>query len=103
LVMTQGDGMEWRSRDTSAVSSSSQELRRGNTIRQWITIEPHGEHWMFALDRPVTPCPGAILTPGNYLQSSQAIMKPRRYEVKSSLALARQDLQPRERERLVEV
>jgi transglutaminase-like putative cysteine protease len=103
LVMTQGDGMEWRSRDTSAVSNSSQELRRGNTIRQWITIEPHGEHWMFALDRPVTPSPGAILTPGNYLWSWQAIMKPRRYEVKSSLALARQDLQPRERERLLEV
>jgi transglutaminase-like putative cysteine protease len=98
LVLTQGDGMEWRFRDTS-----SPELRGGNTIRQWITIEPHGEHWMFALDRPVTAPPGAILKPGNYLSTWQPIIKPRRYEVRSSLQFARQDLQPLERERVLEV
>ncbi|HKR52925.1 MAG TPA: DUF3488 and transglutaminase-like domain-containing protein [Chthoniobacterales bacterium] len=104
LVLTQGDGMEWRYRDIrAAMSHSSQELRRGNTIRQWITIEPHGERWMFALDRPVTECLGAILRPGNYLQSAQPIMKPRRYEVKSSPEFARQDLQPAEREQALEV
>jgi len=104
LVLTQGDGMEWRSRETSpSTSHSSQGVRGGNTVRQWITIEPHGAHWMFALDRPVTAFPGAILTPGNYLWSWQPIMKPRRYEVKSSLEMARQDLQPRERERVLEV
>jgi protein-glutamine gamma-glutamyltransferase len=104
LVMTQGDGMEWRSRETSpSTSHSSQDVRGGNTIRQWITIEPHGAHWMFALDRPVTASPGAILTPGNYLWSWQPIMKARRYEVRSSLEMARQDLQPRERERVLEV
>src|SRR5437763_14610750 len=58
---------------------------------------------MFALDRPVTASPGAFLTPGNYLSSWQPIMKPRRYEVRSSLEMARQDLQPREQERLLEV
>src|SRR5437763_8996573 len=58
---------------------------------------------MFALDRPVTASPGAFLTPGNYLWSWQPIMKPRRYEVRSSLEMARQELQPRERERLLEV
>jgi protein-glutamine gamma-glutamyltransferase len=104
LVLTQGDGMEWRSRDTPPASSHSpQELRSGNTIRQWVTIEPHGEHWMFALDRPVTAPPGAILTPGNYLWSSLPIMKPRRYEVRSSLETARQDLEPRERKRMLDV
>ncbi|PYK99847.1 MAG: hypothetical protein DME32_11980 [Verrucomicrobia bacterium] len=75
LVMTQGDGMEWRSRDTQpAMPHPSQELRSGNTVRQWITIEPHGERWMFALDRPVTASPGAFLTPGNYLWSWQPII-----------------------------
>jgi transglutaminase-like putative cysteine protease len=104
LVMTQGDGMEWRSRDTPPASShSEQELRSGNTIRQWVTIEPDGAHWMFALDRPVTAPPGAILTPGDYLWSWQSIMKPRRYEVTSSLGMARQDLEPRERKRVLEV
>ena len=101
LVMTHGDGMEWRFRETP--SSTSQELRGGTTIRQWVTIEPHGALWMFALDRPVTASPGATLMPGNYLSSGQPIMKQRRYEVRSSLEMARQDLQPSERESLLEV
>jgi len=100
LVLTQGDGMEWRSRE---MLRSSPQFHGGSTIRQLITIEPHGEHWMFALDRPVTEPPEASLKPGNYLRSWQAIVKPRRYEVKSSLALARQDLQPLERKQLLEV
>jgi len=64
LVLTQGEGMEWRSREAPrATAHSPQEVRSGNTIRQWVTIEPHGENWMFALDRPVTAPPGAFLTP----------------------------------------
>ena len=92
--------MEWRFRE---MVRSSPQFHGGSTIRQLITIEPHGEHWMFALDRPMTEPPGAALRPGNYLRSWQAIVKPRRYEVKSSLELARQDLQPLERKQLLEV
>lgn len=104
LVMTQGDGMEWRSRETPpAALHPTQELRIGKTIRQWVTIEPHGAHWMFALDRPVTASPGAFLAPGNYLSSWQAIAKPRRYEVSSSFEPLHQDLEPRERKRVLEV
>ena len=104
LVLTQGEGMEWRSREAPrATAHSPQEVRSGNTIRQWVTIEPHGENWMFALDRPVTAPPGAFLTPGSYLSSWQRIMKPRRYEVRSSLEIARQELEPHERKRVLEV
>lgn len=104
LVMTQGDGMEWRSRDTPpTMSHAPQELRTGKTIRQWITIEPHGAHWVFALDRPVNASAGAFLTPGNYLWSWQPIVKPHRYEVKSSLEPAREELEPREAKRVLEV
>jgi len=100
LVLTQGDGMEWRFRE---MLHSSPQFHAGSTIRQLITIEPHGENWMFALDRPVTEPPGASLRSGNYLRSWQAIVKPRRYEVKSSLEPARQDLLPLERKQLLEV
>jgi len=103
LVLTQGNGMEWRARQMPATSHPAPELRSGNTIRQWITIEPHGEHWMFALDRPVTASPGASLTAGNYLSSEHPIMKPRRYEAKSSLQTARQTLDPAERQTVLEV
>ena len=104
LVLTQGDGMEWRSRDTPlSISRFSQQLPAGGAVRQWITIEPHGANWMFALDRPINAPSGAILTPANYLWSWQRITKPRRYEVASNPEIAQKDLQPRERERLLDV
>jgi transglutaminase-like putative cysteine protease len=104
LVLTQGDGMEWRSRDTPlSISRLSQQPAAGEGIRQWITIEPHGANWMFALDRPIDAPAGATLTPGNYLWSWQRIIKPRRYEVRSYPDIAQKDLQPRELERLLDV
>jgi transglutaminase-like putative cysteine protease len=103
LVMTQGDGMQWRSRDSDTQPATSQEFRSTNIVRQWVTIEPHGAHWMFALDRPVTAPANANLTASNYLLSSVRMTKPRRYEVSSSLELARRDLQPIERDRVLEV
>jgi protein-glutamine gamma-glutamyltransferase len=104
LVLAQGDGMEWRSRDTQlSISHSSQQLPAGGAIRQWITIEPHGANWMFALDRPVEAPSGAMLNPANCLWSLQRIIKPRRYEVTSDPDTTQKDLQPRERERLLDV
>ena len=100
LVLTEGDGMEWRFRE---MLRSSPQFHGGGTIRQFITIEPHGERWMFALDRPISEPPGASLRPGNYLLSGERIIKPRRYEVSSALQFAREDLQPLEWERGLEV
>jgi len=100
-VMWQCDGLEWR---TPYVPVSISSRHRGttqsftnNTIRQRITLAPHGARWMFALDRPFEIPPGAILARGDYLWSVQTIRKARRYEVVSSLGPAGKELTPGER------
>jgi transglutaminase-like putative cysteine protease len=107
VVMWHCDGLEWRapyvpvsisSRDRGATQSFT-----NNTIRQRITLAPHGARWMFALDRPFEIPPGAILARGDYLWSVQTIRKARRYEVVSSLGPAGKDLTPVERREALEL
>jgi protein-glutamine gamma-glutamyltransferase len=104
VVMWRCDGMEWRapSEVTSSSRSSSQFSNR-NTIRQRITLAPHGAHWMFALDCPFEIPPGAILARGDYLWSAQAIRKACRYEVVSSSAATEKELTPAERREALQV
>lgn len=106
-VMWHCDGLEWR---TPYVPVSISSLGRGtrqsftnNTIRQRITLAPHGARWMFALDRPFEIPPGAILARGDYLWSVQTIRKARRYEVVSALGPAGKELTPGERREALEL
>ncbi|HYY14166.1 MAG TPA: DUF3488 and transglutaminase-like domain-containing protein [Chthoniobacterales bacterium] len=104
LVMSQCDGMQWRAPSWPATRSrTTQTPSSADSIRQWITIEPHREHWMFALDYPGNAPPGAMLAPGDYLWSWQPITKPRRYEVSSFPEPRRNELRPREQKLLLEV
>src|ERR1700730_10532144 len=81
VVMRQCNGLEWlASQEPVSIPRSSQHTPEGQGIRQWITVEPYGGHWMFALDWPATPAPGTTLAPGNCLWSGQTIRKPKRYE-----------------------
>src|SRR5204863_293658 len=72
-------------------------------VRQWITIEAHDAHWMFALDWPANWPSGARLAPGNYLWSEQPIHKPRRYEVTSYPQTPNNQLHSGEREPLLQL
>jgi protein-glutamine gamma-glutamyltransferase len=104
VVMWHCDGMEWRAPYAPApISRSTNQFRRGNTIRQRIMLAPHGARWMFALDRPVEVPPGAILARGDYLSSVQTIRKARRYEVVSSSEAAGKELAPLERREALEL
>jgi transglutaminase-like putative cysteine protease len=97
-VMWHCDGLEWRAPYVPvSISRSARQSPRGNTIRQRITLAPHGARWMFALDRPFEVPPGAILARGDYLWSVQTIRKARRYEVVSSLGTVGKELTPGER------
>jgi protein-glutamine gamma-glutamyltransferase len=103
-VMWHCDGLEWRAPYVPvSISRSARQLPRGNTIRQRITLAPHGTRWMFALDRPFEIPPGAILARGDYLLSVQTIRKARRYEVVSSLGPAGKELTPGERREALEL
>jgi transglutaminase-like putative cysteine protease len=104
VVMRQCNGLEWRaSEEPASIPRSSQHMPEGEGIRQWITLEPYGGHWMFALDWPATPAPGTTLAPGNCLWSGQPIRKPKRYEVTSFPEIRAKELHPRERKLLLEV
>ena len=106
-VMWHCDGLEWRAPYVPVSITSSdrgtRQLPRSNTIRQRITLTPHGARWMFALDRPFEVPPGAILARGDYLWSVQTIRKARRYEVVSSLGAAGKELTPGERREALEL
>jgi protein-glutamine gamma-glutamyltransferase len=98
VVMWHCDGLEWRApSEMASLSRSSRQSPSGNTIRQRITLAPHGARWMFALDRPFEIPPGAILARGDYLWSIQTIRKARRYEVVSSSGAAGNELTQNER------
>ena len=103
-IMWHCDGLEWRAPYVPvSISRSARQLPRGNTIRQRITLAPHGARWMFALDRPFENPPGAILARGDYLWSVQTIRKARRYEVVSALGPAGKELTPGERREALEL
>jgi protein-glutamine gamma-glutamyltransferase len=107
IVMWHCDGMEWRA-PYSPRSIASDNRRTGqspgaNTIRQRITIAPHGAHWMFALDRPFGITSGAMLAHGDYLWSVQSIRKPRQYEVVSSYGSTAKELTPQERKEALDL
>jgi transglutaminase-like putative cysteine protease len=104
VVMWRCDGMEWRApSEMASISRSTGQSPSGNTIRQRITLAPHGAHWMFALDRPFGMPPGVILARGDYLWSVQTIRKARRYEVVSSPAAAAKELTPAERQEALQL
>jgi transglutaminase-like putative cysteine protease len=98
VVMWRCDGMEWRApSEMASIFGSTRQSPAGNTIRQRITLAPHGGRWMFALDRPFDIPQGAILARGDYLWSVQTIRKARRYEVVSSSGAAAKEFTPAER------
>lgn len=104
LVMWHCDGLEWRAPYVpKSTSGSARQLAKGNTIRQQITLAPHGARWMFALDRPSEVPPRAILARGDYLWSVETIRRARRYEVVSSIGATGTELTPDERREALEV
>ena len=103
-VMWHCDGMEWRAPYAPAsISRAPNQSPSGNTIRQRITLAPHGARWMFALDRPFEIPRSAMLVRGDYIRSVQPIRKTRRYEVVSSPEVTRNDLTPYERKEALEL
>lgn len=97
VMMWQAQGFDWKaSASPVALPRNRQPAAAGDGIRQWITIEPHGGRWVFALDWPGEAPPGTGLAPGNYLWSGQPIRKPRRYEVRSYPEIREKKLHPRE-------
>lgn len=81
-VLWQGDLFRW-SRGATMYSEPGARRLSGEEIRQEITLEPHGEHWLFGLDRPQTYRADAVFEAGGGIRSMRAINSTLRYEVTS--------------------
>ena len=105
VVLDYGNGLDWRrSRPApAALPRTSRRLPAGPGVRQSITVEPHGNQWMFALDWPGEAPVGATVAPGNYLWSAQPIRSQRKYDVTSYPEIADKVLYPRDRAAYLEV
>jgi transglutaminase-like putative cysteine protease/uncharacterized protein (DUF58 family) len=75
-------GLEWHRGSVYTVEPRPQAVPQG-ALRHRVTIQPHGERWVFALDRPVFPAKETTLDPGGYLQSMRPINRSTRFEVVS--------------------
>jgi len=99
-----GNGLDWRrNRPVPVPVRRSSSRSSGTGFRQWITLEPHGNQWMFALDWPGDAPSGASVAPGRYLWSAQPIRSTRKYEVTSFTEFHDNELHPRDRTTFLEL
>lgn len=71
-VLTYGNGMEWDPGVEDWGAWREQTLG-GPLIRQRILLRPHGDFWLYALDRPAADVGTGLLRPGHVLRSRTRI------------------------------
>ncbi|MGD2086338.1 MAG: DUF3488 and transglutaminase-like domain-containing protein [Candidatus Aminicenantes bacterium] len=82
LVLWFTDGKTWYQGMVPSRFIGSRSLA-GEGILQYITLQPHNERWLFALDRPVRSPRWTRAYPGNIFQSLWDLKTPTRYGVLS--------------------
>ena len=76
------DGRTWRA-GVQQAKVSLPDTAPGETVRYAVTLEPHNKHWLFALEMPAVPPPGAIVS-GEYQVLSKLPVRSRlRYAMQS--------------------
>lgn len=76
------DGRTWRA-GTQQEKVSLQHMATGETVRYAVTLEPHNKHWLFALEMPAMPPPGAIVSHEYQVLSKTPVRSRLRYELRS--------------------
>ncbi|MCW9025603.1 MAG: DUF3488 and transglutaminase-like domain-containing protein [Gammaproteobacteria bacterium] len=86
-VFTNYDGVRWQT-DKNSLSLTRLDLDNqvvSNPVNYQLTLEPHNQRWLFALDIPTTVPERAILTNELQLLNSKPIRSVYRYSVSSAL------------------
>ncbi len=82
IVLWECRGLSWRRGSVRAMEPRALKAPPG-AFHQRITLQPHGERWLFALDRPIFAPKDAMLEPGAFLESGRKINRSTRYDVVS--------------------
>ncbi len=102
-VLYECNGFDW-SRGTEIPPTKSPEpTQTSRDLRQRITIEPHANRWMPALDRPVSRERNADLMPDQVLFSRVPLYLSTSYEVVSRVGGSEQGLSPLWKARLCQL
>lgn len=83
-VMWTFDGRTWRAGEVIPARDAGYE-RAENPVSYAVTLEPHGKHWLFALDVPETQPPGARIDRDLTIHSFRPVSTRLRYEMTSYL------------------
>ena len=81
-VLRQFDGRTWRA-GAQQEKVSLPDTAPGETVRYAVTLEPHNKHWLFALEMPAVPPPGAIVSREYQVLSKTPVRSRLRYEMQS--------------------
>jgi transglutaminase-like putative cysteine protease len=88
-VMWHTDGRTWRSGKSARSWRAQYAELQGDPVDYAITIEPHQQSWLFALEVPTTIPRGAQMTQDFQLRTSKPVHARKRYEVRSFPAARR--------------
>ncbi|MGZ5084876.1 MAG: transglutaminase TgpA family protein [Usitatibacter sp.] len=83
-VLVDFDGTTWSS-PRSAPMGPINYSKRQRPVSYAVTLEPHQKTWLFALDVPAAPPPGAYEQGDLQLRDSRPVMERKRYEMSSFL------------------
>lgn len=81
LVLADYDGTEWSRASVDAAPRTL--IPESEPVRYTVTLEPHGERWLFALDMPAPDPATGSLSFFQELRSQDAVEDPRRYQARS--------------------
>jgi len=81
VTFTDFDGDVWRTGDTDLGPVPS--LNGSGQTEYTVTLEPHGQRWLFALDLPVDASPGTVIKADHTVMSIRRVTRRLQYSVRS--------------------
>lgn len=82
-VMTEFDGRSWKPVQERPMRALPYPVPASGGIDHEVTLEPHGKHWLFALELPGSLPPDALATPDFQLVAGTPVVARQRYPVTS--------------------
>ena len=84
-VMWAFDGRAWKMTEFSPMRDGRAYAKAERPVKYTMTVEPHGKHWLFALDVPQAAPPGASMRHDLQLRSVRPVDSKLRYDMVSYL------------------